>query len=111
MFLKKIYNVYWSKLVAVRFSIDNKGTLSHLDKMSKIPKQLIKEAAVYFIDITPFKTGNAKSHTYLGGDVIRADYPYAGRLDDGYSRQAPKGMVEPTVQFIDEKLKQKVEKL
>ncbi len=96
--------------MGIKFSIDNKGTLSHFDDLNRIPDKLIKEAGDYFIDITPFKTGNAKNNTYLGGNVIRAAYPYAGKLDEGYSRQAPKGMTEPTVQFIDERLKTLVEK-
>ena len=96
--------------MGIKFSIDNKGTIGHLDNLSNIPKQLIKEAGDYFRDITPIKSGNARNHTYQGGDQIRADYPYAGRLDDGYSRQAPKGMVEPTIKFIDQRLTQLVEK-
>lgn len=96
--------------MGIKFSIDNKGTVSHLDNLSKIPKTLIKEAGDYFRNITPVKTGNARNSTYLGGNVIRAAYPYASRLDDGYSRQAPDGMVEPTIAFIDKRLKQLVEK-
>jgi hypothetical protein len=96
--------------VGIKFSIDNKGTVEHLGNLSKIPKTLIKEAGDYFRDVTPIKTGNARNNTYLGGNVIRAAYPYAGKLDDGYSRQAPKGMVEPTIAFIDKRLKTLVEK-
>lgn len=96
--------------MGIKFDINNKGTFSHLDNLSKIPKQLITEAGTYFKDITPFRTGNARANTYLGGDQIRADYPYAGRLDDGYSKKAPKGMVEPTIEFIDKRLAQLVEK-
>lgn len=96
--------------MGIKFSIDNKGTISHLDNLTKIPQQLIDEAGVYFRDITPVRSGNARNNTYQGGNQIRADYPYAGRLDDGYSRQAPKGMVEPTIAFIDKRLKTLVEK-
>ena len=96
--------------MGIKFTIDNKGTISHLDNLSNIPDKIIKEAAEYFREVTPFKTGNAKSNTYLGGNVIRAAYPYAVRLDEGSSRQAPKGMTEPTVEFIDKRLKELVEK-
>ena len=96
--------------MGIKFTIDNKGTISHLDNLSNVPNKIIKEAADYFRDVTPFKTGNAKNNTYLGGNVIRAAYPYAGRLDEGSSRQAPKGMVEPTIEFIDKRLKELVEK-
>jgi hypothetical protein len=36
---------------------------------------------------------------------IVADYPYAQRLEDGYSKQAPKGMSEPTEKFMQKRLK------
>ena len=42
--------------------------------------------------------------TRLQGTVIKADYPYAQRLDDGWSRQAPQGMVDPTIKFIKSKI-------
>ena len=96
--------------MGIKFSIDNKGTIGHLDNLSSIPQKLINEAGDYFKDITPIKTGNARNNTNQSGNVISAQYPYAGRLDDGYSRQAPKGMVEPTIAFIDKRLKQLVEK-
>lgn len=96
--------------MGIKFTIDNKGTISHLDRLSKIPSQLSSEAGEYFRDITPIRTGNARANTYTTGDTIRAAYNYASRLDDGSSRQAPNGMVEPTIAFIDKKLKQLVEK-
>lgn len=96
--------------MGIKFSIDNKGTVEHLNDLSKIPKTLIKEAGDYFRDVTPVKTGNARNNTYLGGNVIRAAYPYAGKLDEGSSRQAPKGMIEPTIAFIEQRLTELVEK-
>lgn len=96
--------------MAIKFVIDNKGTFSHLDRLSDIPDQLAVEAGQYFRDITPFKTGNARTNTYTTGDTIRAAYNYASRLDEGSSKQAPNGMSEPTVAFIDKRLKQLVEK-
>ena len=96
--------------MGIKFVIDNKGTISHLDNLNKIPKILINEAGDYFQNITPIKTGNARSNTYTNGDTIRAAYNYAGRLDEGSSRQAPQGMSEPTIKFIDKRLKQLVEK-
>ena len=96
--------------MGIKFTIDNKVTINHLDNLSKISKTLIKEAGDYFRDITPIKTGNARNNTSLGGNVISAVYPYAGKLDDGSSRQAPNGMVEPTIAFIDKRLKELVEK-
>ena len=62
------------------------------------------EAYKFFRDHTPIRSGNARRHTSLKGDEIRAEYPYAGRLDEGYSRQAPAGMTAPTVKYIEQTL-------
>ena len=60
-----------------------------------------KEGAKFFKSITPIRTGNARSKTKLKKqNEITADYKYAGRLNKGYSRQAPDGMSEPTCEFL-----------
>jgi hypothetical protein len=33
-----------------------------------------------------------------------ADYPYAGKLDEGSSKQAPKGMSEPFAKWYDKQV-------
>lgn len=74
-------------------------------KSSLSPQQLAKVAYKEFYKITPFRSGNAKSNTDLRNNRIEADYPYAQRLDDGWSKQAPRGMTEPTVKYIKEYIK------
>jgi hypothetical protein len=69
-------------------------------------EKLAQEAYDYFRDITPRRTGNARSKTRRVNNEIRADYPYAQRLDNGYSPQAPSGMTEPTIKYIQEYIKQ-----
>jgi hypothetical protein len=49
---------------------------------------------------TPRDTGNARRNTKLTGDRILAQYPYAQRLDQGSSKQAPDGMSNPTTEYI-----------
>jgi uncharacterized protein (DUF2252 family) len=72
-------------------------------------KTISKEAYNFFHDITPERSGYAKSQTKLKGNTIDANYPYAGVLDKGRhmtnrgmrgSTQAPKGMSKPTYQHI-----------
>ena len=58
------------------------------------------QAFTFFKSHTPIRTGNARSRTSLKKDTIVAAYPYAQRLDDGYSRQAPDGMTKPTEAFV-----------
>lgn len=81
------------------------------NELRNLPKEAYKE----FVDNTPEKTGNAKRSTKLKGNKIIADYNYAGVLDKGRhmtnrgmrgSKQAPKGMTKPTIEFIKSRLKQ-----
>jgi hypothetical protein len=54
----------------------------------------------FFKQETPIDTGNARNKTSLKNDVIRAEYPYAGKLNRGYSKQAPRGMTKPTLEYL-----------
>lgn len=69
------------------------------------PEKLAEEAYDYFRNVTPYRSGNARNKTRRVNAEIRADYPYAQRLDDGYSPQRPRGMTEPTIKFIQEYIK------
>lgn len=75
-------------------------------EVAKLPK----DAYNFFVRETPRKSGNARKQTKLQGNTINADYPYARRLDKGYSKQAPRGMTEPTVEYIERIAKQKIRK-
>ena len=75
----------------------------------RIQRQLNKlpdEAYDVFYKETPIRTGNARSKTRLRGDTIDANYPYAQRLDDGYSRQSPRGMILPTLEYLRKRVRQ-----
>jgi hypothetical protein len=74
------------------------------DEAEKVAKTLPKETYDYFVDSTPIRTGNARRSTSLRGNTIDANYAYAERLDEGYSRQAPKGMTGPTEKFLEKRI-------
>lgn len=63
-----------------------------------------QEAYKYFRDHTPKRSGNARRNTRRKGDEIEANYAYAQRLDQGWSKQAPNGMTEPTIDHIEKVL-------
>lgn len=78
-------------------------------KLKKIQQKLDKvpaEAYKVFVANTPVRSGNARRKTKLQKDTIAANYPYAKRLNEGWSKQNPKGMVEPTLKFIRDRIKQ-----
>jgi hypothetical protein len=84
--------------------------IKRLDELEQAldSKKLAQEAYNYFRSITPIAPvngGNARRNTHLVNNEIRADYAYATRLDNGWSRQAPNGMSEPTTKFIQEYIK------
>jgi hypothetical protein len=94
----------------IKITLDNGAMGRVTEKLDSISKELVKEAYAFFKKATPIRTGNARRKTYQQGTQIKAKYPYAKRLDDGYSRQAPNGMVKPTREFMKKKLKQIVRK-
>ena len=71
-----------------------------LERIQKQLETVMPRAYQYFRSITPKDTGRAQSRTQLKGSTIHANYAYADRLDQGYSRQAPQGMTKPTDEFI-----------
>ena len=58
-------------------------------KLNNLPKEAHQE----FVKNTPVRSGNARRNTKLRGNTIEAKYPYAKRLDEGYSTQSPEGIV------------------
>lgn len=91
-------------------SLQIKGVSSLTNNLKKIQRKLNKvpdEAYKVFVDNTPVRSGNARRRTKLKNkETIVADYPYAQRLDDGYSKQSPKGMINPTIAFIRKRIKE-----
>lgn len=80
-----------------------------LNKKSKLLAPLPRRGYEEFKKITPIRTGNAKSNTNFKniptGGRVSGDYPYANRLNQGYSKQAPKGMTGPTIEYLRKEVK------
>ena len=94
-----------AKDIRMNVSVTN-SLSSSLKKIQKKLDQLPQEAYKEFVKDTPIKSGNARRNTKLVGNEIQANYPYAKRLDEGYSKQSPQGMVQPTEAFIRKRMKQ-----
>ena len=69
---------------------------------------LAKEGADYMRSITPIRSGNARRNTFSDGNMIKAEYPYAKRLDEGWSKQNQIGLIEPTLQYLEKYIQSKV---
>ena len=92
--------------MSVKFTVTENTLPAATRRIRRALNKLPDEAYDVFYDETPIRTGNARRKTRLRGDVIDANYPYAGRLDNGYSRQSPNGMVQPTLQFLRKRVRQ-----
>ena len=69
-------------------------------------QKIAQRGHAHFKRITPKRSGNARNRTVLKQGNIEANYPYAVRLDKGWSRQAPRGMVQPTIEYMSKLVNQ-----
>lgn len=69
-----------------------------------------QETGTFFKNTTPVRTGNARSRTRTVGKKISGDYAYAGRLDEGWSKQAPNGMSDPSLEYFEKEINNIVRK-
>jgi hypothetical protein len=88
------------------------NSTKHLNSiLSKVTaKGMIDAGYPVFVQNTPVKSGNARRHTSKTSSEITANYPYAQRLDNGYSRQSPQGMVKPTIAAMRDYVKKQLGK-
>lgn len=75
-----------------------------LQGLTKEIKQLKVDGLAEFKDLTPIRSGNARNRTTLKGDTIVAEYAYAERLDNGWSKQAPNGMTQPFEKWLNKEV-------
>jgi len=88
----------------IKFKIET--SLGQLKSVYQQVQQLPQDAYNYFVSVTPIDTGNARRSTSLKGKTIEANYAYANRLDHGWSKQAPDGMVKPTQDYVNRRVRQ-----
>ena len=87
---------------SISVKIDARSAIKRLQSQRFQVAALPKRALDYFIKITPIDTGYAKSRTSIrNGKTIVANYPYAERLDNGYSKQTEDGMTKPTIDWLE----------
>lgn len=85
----------------------NNGMKQPLANMIKELQRYPQDAEDKFVSLTPIRSGNARNNTRLrGNSTIEANYPYAQRLDEGWSKQAPIGMTRPFEAWVKQKVKQ-----
>jgi hypothetical protein len=91
--------------------VDSREFNNLLDRAMREVKLSWTDTGNYFHRITPRDTGNARRNTRLKDKQILADYGYAGRLDEGWSKQAPTGMSDPSIDFFERDLNERLGRL
>ncbi len=93
--------------------IDTRQVSKAMKKLAKMPNEVMSDAYPFLKGKTPRDKGNARNKTrYRSRDLsIRSEYGYAGRLDEGWSKQAPRGFTEPTIKEIDKLIDQYIRDL
>lgn len=92
-------------------TVDSREFNDLLNRVQREVKLSWTDTGNYFHRITPRDTGNARRNTRLKEKQILADYGYAGRLDEGWSRQAPTGMSDPSIDFFERDLNERLGRL
>jgi len=82
-----------------------------MNKLAGLPSYLVDEALDITKENTPVASGNARNKTIKKGNKIVSNYAYAGRLNDGYSRQAPQGFTQPTIEQLDDQAEKYIRKI
>lgn len=94
-----------------RIKVNSREVKDMLHDLNDMPDDVMAQAFKFYKKETPKKSGNARNKTKLSGTKIRSGYPYAGRLDEGWSKQSPEGMTEPTIEFIEKEVDKQVRKI
>ncbi len=84
-----------------RITVNDNEFQKMLDNLEELPEQSMKKVYPYYKSETPERSGNARNQTKLKGQTINSDYAYAGRLDEGWSKQAPMGFTKPSISRLD----------
>jgi hypothetical protein len=93
-------------MITAKINLGTDNISKELKSIQRQLRQLPNDAHDKFVDLTPVRSGNARRRTRLQGTTIVADYPYAERLDNGYSNQAPKGMTLPWERWLANRIRQ-----
>jgi len=97
-----------SKAAAIKLTANATKAVKKFEKIGEVPDDVIEKGYEVFYKETPIDKGNARRKTKLNKQKteIQANYPYAERLDDGYSKQSPQGMSKPAKKAMKQHAKQ-----
>lgn len=95
-------------MIKVSAKIDTTSVNRKISKQMRALEKLPEQGLDEFRKLTPIDTGNARRSTRLENkNIIHADYDYAQRLDNNWSRQTKnQGIVNPFTKWLQRQIKQ-----
>ncbi|MEN9296026.1 MAG: hypothetical protein RJA42_292 [Bacteroidota bacterium] len=95
-------------MIKVSTQVDTAKIDKKISKQVQAIQRLPQEGLDEFRRLTPIDTGRARRETRLENkNTIHADYPYAERLDNNWSKQTKgQGIVKPFTKWLEKQLKQ-----
>lgn len=102
-------------MAKMSYSVNQKDLKDLQRKINAAIDTSTEDTYEFFKKSTPKDKGYARRNTKYKENSrkaeINADYPYAKRLDDGYSKQAPKGMSKPSLKYLEKTLSKEFRKI
>ena len=83
-------------------TINTKEFTKAMNRLEVMPRSVMKQLYPYYLSKTPIRGGNARNRTKLSRLGINSNYAYAGRLDEGWSKQSPDGFTAPSEKQLDQ---------
>jgi hypothetical protein len=94
------------KFIDVSIKADFGNLRARTARQQRDLKRLPKEFHQEVVDNTPIDRGHARNNTILRGTTVRSNYAYAKRLNEGWSKQAPQGFVQPALEWLRQRIQQ-----
>ena len=93
------------------FKVNSRVFNKRMKKLSQLPDVLLDAALPITKENTPIKSGYARANTKKQTNKILSDYGYAGSLNKGSSKQAPRGFTAPTIEQLEKEANKFVRKI
>lgn len=92
--------------------VDSRQFDEIINVLDSLPKKAMDDAFPKYKKDTPIKSGNARRRTRRrSANKIISNYGYAGKLDDGWSKQSPEGFTAPAIENIEEFVEKTIKRL
>ena len=95
----------------MKITINKRQFDSLVENLDEMPNAVMKTLYPYYVNKTPIRSGNARNRTKLNRKTINSKYGYAGKLDEGWSKQSPKGFTEPSIDQLQKLIENYVKRV